>query len=87
VNLFLVERWLRHNRSSMPQDSLYLTIYYESGQAPNGSPSTLAFSRIEQHASFRNVARIALDQAEKRGDETTRLERLLEAILPGFKEN
>jgi hypothetical protein len=72
---------LRDNHSMQPE-SLYLTIVYE----PNPS-STLAIARVEQHPIFRNVARIALDQAEHRGDETARLERLLEAILPGFREN
>ena len=81
--MFHVERLLRHNRSrSMPQDSLYLTIVYEADPS-----STLSIARIEPpHPIFHNVARVALSQAEKRGEETARLERLLEAVLPGFRE-
>jgi hypothetical protein len=71
---------LRHNHS-MPE-SLYLTIVYQ----PNPS-STLSIARVEQHPIFNNVARVALDQAEKRNDpETTRLAQVLELILPGFRE-
>jgi len=63
----------------MPE-TLYLQLFYES------PASRLTVARVEQHPIFHNVARIALDQAERRGDETERLERLLEAILPGFRE-